>query len=203
MDEPMPKGEEGIEAEKLADRMLMALNKRAWDSVKVVSWSYPPGHHYTWFKKLDSVIVNWENITVYLNTKAKKGRVQSKTTISSKDTSEIIQTAYEYFINDSFWLGAPFKVRDSGTKRKVVNYEGNKALLVTYTSGGVTPGDTYLWILDDNYRPKSWKFWVSIIPVGGVEFTWDDWKSINGALISTSHKGPLNLKIEVSDLKGS
>ncbi len=201
MDEPLPKSREGEQAEILADKMLLAVNKMAWDSIETITWSYPPGHNYTWFKTKDSVVVKWDNYSVFLNTKSIKGKVQSNTSMTSEDSSEITQTAYEYFINDSFWLGAPFKVRDSGTKRGVVDYNGKEALLVTYTSGGVTPGDSYLWILDKDYRPRAWKFWVGIIPVGGVEFTWEGWEDIDAAKISTVHKGPFNITIVVSNLK--
>lgn len=202
MDEALPKGLEGEKAERLADKMLKSVNKRAWDSLEIISWSYMPDHNYTWYKRQDSVIVNWDDYTVYLNTKSIKGKAKSTASIAEGDTTNIIQRAYEYFINDSFWLGAPFKVRDSGTKRGIVDYEGKEALLVTYTSGGVTPGDSYLWILDEDYRPKAWKFWVAKIPVGGIEFSWEGWENINEAKISTFHNGPFNINIELSNVKG-
>ncbi|MGB6036872.1 MAG: hypothetical protein WBG42_11440, partial [Cryomorphaceae bacterium] len=54
----------------------------------------------------------------------------------------------------------------------------------------------YLWILDENYLPTSYKMWVSIIPIGGVEATWENWVEKGGAMISTSHKmGPLEIPI--------
>ena len=109
---------------------------------------------------------------------------------------EKLTTARNYFYNDSFWLIAPFKVRDPGTIREYVNFDGKDALLVTYTSGGATPGDSYLWILDENNRPLSWKMWVSIIPFGGMETSWESWEKFHDAWISTLHKGPVDIKIE-------
>lgn len=200
IDEPLPEGKEGPRAEQMAYEMLLALNKEAYDSLEVLSWSYPPGHKYTWYKNEDSVVVNWDEITVYLNTFTKKGTVVKEGAMSKKDSLEYIQEAYEYFINDSFWLIAPYKVRDPGTNRKLVDYRGKDALLVTYSSGGVTPGDSYLWILDEENKPKSWKFWVQILPIGGIEFSWEEWENINGALISTLHKGPIDL--EITNLEG-
>ena len=46
--------------------------------------------------------------------------------------------------------------------------------------------------------PKSWKLWVSIIPIKGVGFSWEDWKTTDsGVLIATKHNNPLiNVNIE-------
>jgi hypothetical protein len=31
-----------------------------------------------------------------------------------------------------------------------------------------------LYLVDENYIPKAWRMWVSIIPVGGIETSWED-----------------------------
>ena len=118
--------------------------------------------------------------------------------VPASEKDDLIQKAVKMFNNDSFWLVAPYKVFDQGTKRSVVNLEnGDKALLVTYTSGGSTPGDSYLWLLDENGLPYAFKMWVKIIPVGGIEASWDNWtKMESGAYLPQSHKlGPLTLSM--------
>lgn len=197
LDEPLPEGKEGPRAELLADKMLAAIGHEQYKSIGAISWSYPRGHDYIWDKKNHLAKVTWEDFEVLLNLKTETGIVfKNKEEIKNK---EAIQTALNYFYNDSFWLIAPNKVRDPGTIRKLVNHEGKEALLVQYTSGGVTPGDSYLWILDNSSLPKAWKFWVQIVPVGGIEFTWENWQEHNGAQISTLHKGLLD--IEITNLK--
>ena len=107
------------------------------------------------------------------------------------------------FNNDSFWLVAPYKIFDEGTERSLVSLEdGSQALLVTYTSGGSTPGDSYLWLLNENEIPYAYKMWVKIIPVGGVEASWDHWtKMESGAYLPKSHKmGPITLSM--GDVRG-
>jgi hypothetical protein len=93
------------------------------------------------------------------------------------------------------------KAFDSGTSRSIVQLDDqSEALMVSYSSGGATPGDAYLWILDDNFRPTSWKIWVSIIPIGGVTFTWEDWiKTETGAWVATRHDGLIS--VPIADVK--
>jgi hypothetical protein len=61
----------------------------------------------------------------------------------------------------------------------IVMQDNQEALMITYASGGSTPG-----ILCVVRRPKlhTWRMWVSIIPVGGLETTWEDWKTFQNNL---------------------
>jgi hypothetical protein len=119
------------------------------------------------------------------------------------EKQDYIAKALSYFNNDSFWLVAPYKVFDSGTERRVVNTkEGKKALLVTYTSGGSTPGDSYLWHFDEIGQPVGFQMWVRILPIDGLEATWEDWITTeSGARLPTFHK-LLFLGLEMGDVKG-
>jgi len=200
-DEPLPEGTEGPRAELLADKMLDALNYEAWKEVGAVGWSYPRGHHYLWDKEANLVEVKWDDYTVLLNPETQTGKAFADGKVIEENSEEIIKTAFEHFANDSFWLIAPFKVRDPGTVRKVVKINDKDALLVQYTTGGVTPGDSYLWILDDYGVPMAWRFWVKIVPLGGMEFTWENWQTIEGAEIATFHDGLLD--IEITNLRSA
>lgn len=196
-DQPIPEGEEGPAADQLADKMLTAVNYQAWQKTTAVKWSFYRGHDYLWDKKRDLVEVKWDDYRVLLNTKEISGKAFKNDQILTGDSaSEALQQAWEKFANDSFWLAAPFKIYDPGTSRKLVKTNRGDALLVSYSSGGVTPGDSYLWILNDDGTPKAWKLWVKIIPLGGVEFSWDNWETYEtGAKLSNFHAGILDVKV--------
>ena len=70
--------------------------------------------------------------------------------------------------------------------------------MVTYTKGGTTPGDTYVWLFDEKGNPKSFKMWVDLIPIGGLEASWNDWILTDSKIkLPTVHKiGPLELEID-------
>ena len=105
-------------------------------------------------------------------------------------SEELIDKGVKYFNNDSFWLVAPYKVFDKGTERRLVTLENNKkALLVTYTSGGSTPGDSYLWHLDKDGKPTNFQMWVDILPIDGLTATWNNWITTDsGAQLPNFHK---------------
>jgi hypothetical protein len=195
---PLPVGQEGIKAEELTDKIQTAINQKAWDTTTVVSFTFRGNHHYLWDKKRNLVQVEWDAKKVLYNNQTLEGvAYENNIKLSDSQKTDAIKKANDYFNNDSFWLIAPFKLRDAGTTRSIVMQDNEEALMVTYASGGSTPGDSYVWLVDENYVPKAWRMWVSIIPVGGLETSWEEWQTFaNGLKIATSHKGLLDLKLE-------
>ncbi|MFT7519663.1 MAG: hypothetical protein ACI9MC_001805, partial [Kiritimatiellia bacterium] len=113
--------------------------------------------------------------------------------------------AWDAWCNDSFWLNPVVKAFDNGTSRGTVALEdGRTGLMVSYDSGGVTPGDSYLWILADDGTPESWKMWVSVLPVGGLQATWEGWQTLpTGARIATHHIGVFGVVTAIRDVRGA
>lgn len=205
MNESKPIGQSGPAAEKLANKMLDAVNKAAWDTTGVIQWTFADRHDFLWDKERHFTKVTWEDYEVLLDINNITGKVYQKNQeITGEAAQKLLKTAWDYFNNDSFWLCAPMKVFDPYTRRTLVDLEdGSKGLLVHYDSGGTTPGDSYLWILDERGKPKAWKMWVSIIPVGGLEFSWEDWKILpTGANIPTLHKSAI-FDLVLSDVRGA
>ena len=207
MNEKEPTGATGPAADDLAKAMERAINKVAWDSTTYLSWTFQGRgeHDYIWDKDRNFVSISWdENKKVLLHTKSVTGLAfVGDQAVEGEEKDKMIQEAWGYFCNDSFWLNPAVKAFDPGVERSVVTLDdGAKALKVSYKSGGVTPGDSYLWILDENNRPKEWKMWVSIIPFGGLSFTWEDWNAIStGALVSSTHASKL-FTLQLANIKG-
>lgn len=200
--EDLPVGKTGKEADALAIKMFNAINHEAFENTEILEWSFRNAHFYKWYKQEYKVEVSWDENKVILHT---KDNSKSEVFIDNKkvENKEILQKAIDYFNNDSFWLVAPFKIFDAGTERSIVKHENKDALLITYTSGGSTPGDSYLWILDDNYFPTAYKMWTSIIPIGGVSGSWSDWKKTEaGIKLPIKHTLSLfGMEIPMGDVK--
>lgn len=193
--QPVPTiSESGTSADALAQKMETAVNKAAWDTTRFVNWTFRTGTSYQWDKEQHEVIVSWDGFVVRLYTPDQTGSVWENGTMVTDGAAKqaALQKAWSQFANDSFWLCAPMKAFDPGTRRDIVKLEdGSDALLVSYSSGGVTPGDKYLWILDANGLPKAWQMWVNIIPIGGLRFEWIDWSEATGPRIAQDHPSSL------------
>lgn len=199
---PLPEGTPGAAADSLANTMLKAINHEAYLNTRYIEWDFRGGtYQYKWDKQLGIARVEWEDYRVLLNL-----NYPEKSSVFEKDSQvkgdarlALIETAVSNFNNDSFWLVAPFKVFDEGTERSVVALEdGSDGLFITYTSGGTTPGDSYLWKIGPKGFPESFRMWVDIIPIGGLEATWKDWQVMeSGVFLPTSHQlGPMDFKME-------
>lgn len=187
------------EADALANKMLDALGHEAYKNTRYLEWSYRNGNHlYRWDKTMGLVDVSWDETLVHLNlNNADLSKViMDGNPIDGEMKIELVDKALRYFNNDSFWLVGPFKVYDEGTTRAIVTTEDGKTrLLVTYTIGGDTPGDSYLWLLDESGIPESFKMWVQILPLKGQEASWEGWQRMQtGVLLPQLHRiGPLKL----------
>jgi hypothetical protein len=202
--EDRPEGQPGPKADALARQMEEAIRIDAWDNTRFLRWTFPGGHHYVWDKTKGLVQVRWSDTEVLLRTADVTGKAwRNQQELSGEEAEQAIQTAWGFFCNDSFWLNAPAKAFDPGTQRSLVSLEdGEQALLVEYQSGGVTPGDAYLWKLQDNGLPECFRMWVSILPIGGLEASWEDWTTLStGAKIATSHDLGI-VTTTITNLKG-
>ncbi len=204
LNETLPAGKSGIEADNFALKIQEAVEHDKYLTTEFLQWTFRNKNHYLWNRKSNTADVTIDDITVKLdlNNPHKSSVYENGRATLSRDSQKIIDNALANFNNDSFWVVAPHKLFDKGVTRELVTLEDkSKGLLVTYSFGGTTPGDAYLWKVDKNYRPTSYQMWVSIIPIGGIEATWEDWTTTkSGAYLSQKHK-LLGFGIPISNLK--
>lgn len=203
LDEPRPVGIPGPAAEALARRMQDAVARDRWDETGAVEWSFFVNHHL-WDRQRGFVEVRHGDLRVLLRTHDQTGvAYRGGQPLRGSELRDALDDAWAYFCNDSFWLNPIVKVFDDGTSRSIVPVDGRDALLVEYASGGVTPGDAYLWILDDDGLPREWRMWVSVLPIGGVSTPWGGYVTLpTGAKVATRHGDGL-LGFELGDVRGA
>lgn len=178
-------------ADAMAHKMLASLNVEAFDSLNFISWTFPGNHHYFFNKRDNNVRVEWgeQSVLLDLNNIEAQAKDKNGKAIKGKKLTKLKNKAWGFWCNDSFWVFAPYKIFDQGVERSVVEMDnGEVGLMASYTSGGVTPGDKYMWLLDDNHRPTGWRMWTKILPVKGVYTSWEDWVELTGgAQLASKH----------------
>ena len=202
--EPRPVGAAGKNADDLAQAMMRGVDVDAWERTKAVTWNFGGRRTHLWDRERNYDLYKKGDREVLLRIWDKTGVARDGDhVLTGEDATKALQEAWESWVNDSFWLNAPAKCFDEGTQRFVVRDDaGREHLLVSYSSGGVTPGDAYLWTLDEG-RPTSWKMWTQIIPIGGVKTTWDRWQQLaTGAWISTLHEFSTRT-LELTEVRGA
>lgn len=186
-------------ADILARKIEEATGKKDFDNVRYVKWTSVRNNDFVWDKTAQKVLVRLSETEVILNLQNLNGSyILGEHHLEIEQKTQLIDEAYSHFCNDSFWLIAPYKFFDKGVERTIVHLGSKKLLAVRYTSGGVTPGDTYLWRTDENFMPTSIQMWTDKIPIDGLQVTWEEYKTVSGrSKIALSHKfGPLNLKVK-------
>ncbi|NNK88099.1 MAG: hypothetical protein HKO90_07430 [Flavobacteriaceae bacterium] len=203
--EEIPTGITGEPADELAMKMLNTLDHDAYQNTDYLEWTFRNRNHYNWDRVNNTCEVNWQDYKVILsfNDNIPDKVYVHNFAVYDKPAEELIEKAKAYFNNDSFWLVAPYKVFDEGVIRQLIKRpDGSEALLVTYTKGGTTPGDSYLWLLKDSGEPYAFKMWTSVIPVPGMKASWDSWiQTASGARLPDKHR-LLFLTLSMGEVKG-
>jgi hypothetical protein len=112
--------------------------------------------------------------------------------------------AYARWVNDSYWLLAPLKIRDQGVKveaggPKDMGGTSMETINLSFENVGMTPADRYVIYLDPQTKlPKAWDY----MPASGNGFqaTWEKYQTFGGLTLATEHN--FNGKtIRLADIK--
>ena len=188
--DPLPAGQSGSDADRWAEQIQAKLNRPAYDTLAYLQWEFfRPGQKYLWDKNRNLAVIEWGDNRAIMDLTNQRAITFTGDVRQEGEAHEALkQKAWSNWCNDSFWMIAPFKMNDPGTSREIVDLEeGGKGLKVSYDGGGVTPGDSYVWIIGDDQVPTGYKMWTSIIPVQGMYAGWSGWESHKGVLFSTKH----------------
>jgi hypothetical protein len=194
----------GPAADALAHEVERAVNTEAWAKTRALSWRTREGREHLWDRDRGYARVRFSGNEVLIDLARRNGKAWSKGKEVSETAAQrkLLDTGYKWHINDSFWLNPLVKLFDEGVTRGVGTLDSRRVLEVAYSSGGVTPGDRYQWILDENARPVAWRVWASVLAVKGMEFTWEDWIKLDtGAWVAQRHKTLGILLVSETDIK--
>ncbi len=185
------------EAIKIADEVMLAMGGRAaWDAVDTLAWNFFGFRNLVWSKKSGEVTITSpkENSTLTINLFTGKGSARYGTwEINDPDTLQSnIEKAMNIWINDSYWLVMPFKLKDTGVKLKYLGdgtTDDNQAadkLELTFFNTGNTPENKYHVYVDKKTRLVSqWDFFNKTDDQNPkFKMPWKGYVEVDGILLS-------------------
>lgn len=102
------------------------------------------------------------------------------------------------FINDRFWVLAPFNLiwdannysfEHSPEEIAPISEQKMQKLTIVYgNEGGYTPGDAYDFYFQDDYILKEWVFRKSNQEEPSTTTTWEDYVTMGGLLLAQDHR---------------
>ncbi|PSR52608.1 hypothetical protein AHMF7605_03240 [Adhaeribacter arboris] len=153
---------------QIADSVMAAQGGRQnWDATHFIAWNFFDVRKLIWDKYTGNVrIENLKDGTKTLvNINTGKGKVfKNGTEVTQPDSlAKYLQEGKEAWINDSYWLVMPFKLKDSGVTLKYVGEDtvsgGQKAdvLQLTFQKVGVTPDNKYhVYVNKSSHLVSKW-----------------------------------------------
>ncbi len=121
-------------------------------------------------------------------------------TYDRADMDSIAQKTNGGFINDRYWLMAPFNLMwDSNnysyehTAEAIapISEESMQKLTIVYANeGGYTPGDAYDFYFKDDFIVREWAYRKSNQEEPSLVSTWEDYVDVEGIQLARQHNRP-------------
>lgn len=174
-------------AVEVADRVMERLGGRAaWDETRFITWRFFGKRRHVWDKWTGDLRFEDGDLTVLTNLRDRSGRAwQGAAQITEPDTlADRLDKAYRAWINDSYWLVMPYKLKDTGV---TLSYRGEgmtedgvpaHVLGLTFEGVGVTPQNGYrVWVDAHDSLVRQWSFYADADdPEPKFVLPWADWK---------------------------
>jgi len=185
------------EAIALADTVMERLGGRtAWDDTRFIRWTFFGRRTLLWDKQEQRVRIDMDNdsttFLLDLETKTGQARVDGEVVTDDARLDSLMQQAESIWINDSYWLVMPYKLKDSGVALKYygedTTSEGSMAdvLELTFEGVGNTPQNKYLVYVDKEDRLiHEWAYFPTADAAEPrMRTPWKGYRPYNGILLS-------------------
>ncbi|MCC7264351.1 MAG: hypothetical protein IT369_17715 [Candidatus Latescibacteria bacterium] len=180
-----------------------------WDQTRYLTWRFFGKRLHVWDKWTGSIRFEEGGLVVLMNINSGKGRAwQEGQEVSEPDTLKArLNRAYEAWINDSYWLVMPYKLKDSGVTLK---YKGEgqtqdgkaaQVLVLTFKGVGVTPQNKYeVWVDQQNHLVTQWAYYADAADAE-PRFTgpWANWQPYGKIWLADDHGRMKHTDIAVFD----
>lgn len=181
----------------LADKVMEAMGGREnWDDTRYLAWNFFGNRHLIWDKHTGDVRISYPNETleIIVNINDMTGKVKKNgEDIQHPDSlQKYLTQGKNTWINDSYWLVMPYKLKDSGV---TLNYLGEDmtdsddsayVLSLTFENVGETPQNMYhVYIDKEDFLVSQFAYFAEASQESpNFSLPWTDYKEYNGILLS-------------------
>ncbi len=182
---------------EIADAVMAASGGRAtWDSTQYLSWTFFGARKHTWNKSTGDIVIDdmADSTKFVLNLNTMEGEVTVKGKVLGELDSKAayLKRGKDKWINDSYWIFMPFKLKDSGVTLKYIGEgetsEGTKADIIqlTFDNIGVTPDNKYhVYVDKESSLVVQWDFFSSFADeIPRFSNPWNEYADYNGLMLS-------------------
>jgi len=186
-------------AVQIADEVMKALGgRKAWDETRYLTWNFFGRRTHVWDKHAGDLRFENEGSVVLMNLNTKKGRVwkSGQELTSAAELEKALYDAESAWINDSYWVFMPYKLKDSGVTLKYLGKGKTEAgasadvLELTFDAVGRTPQNKYHVFVDDQSRlVTQWNYYQNASdPEPSFKIPWLDWER-HGRILLSANRG--------------
>ena len=154
---------------EIADQVMAAMGGRQnWDDTRFITWRFFGKRRHIWDKLAGDLRFEEKDVVILMNIHSRKGLIwkEGKEITDPDSTSKYLKRGYRAWINDSYWLVMPYKLKDSGVtlryngEGKMENGREAYVLTLTFEGVGVTPQNKYDVFVDtERMLVEQWAFY--------------------------------------------
>ena len=185
------------EAVEIADKVMAAMGGRKnWDNTRYICWTFFGRRELIWDKWEGNVRIEsaGDSMIYLVNINTGEGNVYRKGEELTQPDSvrKYLDRGVSIWINDSYWLTMPFKLKDSGVTLKYMGEDStdsggpSQLIQLTFEEVGDTPQNRYLiWV--DNYSDlvTQWAYYRNTDQdTANWHRPWDNYRKYGNILLS-------------------
>lgn len=185
----------------IADQLMDRLGGRAaWDNTHFVTWNFFGNRRHVWDKFTGDIRIEGTDrdtekpYLILMNLDTKEGRVWSdgKELTDPQAIAERLEYGESVWINDSYWMFMPYKLKDTGVTLKFLGEKtmqdgrAAKTLQLTFKGVGRTPENKYyVYVAHDSGLVEQWDFFDSADKTEPrFQNPWHNWQTFGNILLS-------------------
>ena len=182
---------------QLADEVVEAMGgSDAWDQTHIIQWTFFGRRNWVWDKWTGDVRcdIPSSDTRIAMNINSRQGMVYAhgKQQMHPDSLDKYLDMGYKMWINDSYWLVMPFKMKDPGVTLKYLgkmnDAEGEECDVVemTFSEVGVTPDNKYhVYISPETSYITQWDYFSKYSDEEPRMTTpWKGYKQYGGIMLS-------------------